>query len=79
MNLKLFVFLILFSFLLASVRAEDLWEHELLSDQNEVVSLSRYKDSKAVLIVNVASNCGYTYTNYKELEDLYDKYKEVGA
>ncbi|RYG68784.1 redoxin domain-containing protein [archaeon] len=28
--------------------------------------------------VNVASNCGYTYTNYNQLKDLYDKYHTRG-
>lgn len=29
-------------------------------------------------IVNVASNCGYTYTNYNQLIELYDKYHSRG-
>lgn len=32
---------------------------------------------KAVLIVNVASKCGFT-PQYKELQELYDKYNERG-
>lgn len=40
------------------------------------VSLSAYK-GKAVLIVNVASECGYT-TQYEGLQKLYAKYKDRG-
>ncbi|UYV68639.1 hypothetical protein LAZ67_6000308 [Cordylochernes scorpioides] len=43
-------------------------------DGNDV-SLDKYKDH-VVLIVNVASDCGYTSTNYPALEELYNKYKE---
>ncbi|CAI0476309.1 unnamed protein product [Linum tenue] len=41
------------------------------------VSLSFYK-GKVVLIVNVASKCGMTNSNYTELNDLYRKYKDQG-
>lgn len=35
----------------------------------------RYK-GHVCIIVNVASKCGLTKTNYKELNELYDKYAE---
>ncbi|XP_038907069.1 probable glutathione peroxidase 8 isoform X1 [Benincasa hispida] len=39
------------------------------------ISLSIYK-GKVLLIVNVASKCGMTNSNYLELNQLYEKYKE---
>lgn len=45
-------------------------------DDNEV-SLSKYA-GHPVLIVNVATYCGLTKSNYKQLNELYDKYKDQG-
>ncbi|KAM5570044.1 hypothetical protein ABKV19_017185 [Rosa sericea] len=41
------------------------------------VKLSEYS-GKVLLIVNVASKCGLTQSNYKELNILYEKYKNKG-
>tara|TARA_B100000780_G_scaffold277624_1_gene248794 strand:+ start:1865 stop:2380 length:516 start_codon:yes stop_codon:yes gene_type:complete len=41
---------------------------------NEIINLSSYK-GKTVLLVNVASKCGFT-KQYTDLQKLYDKYKE---
>jgi len=41
------------------------------------VSLSDYK-GKVLLVVNVASKCGLTHANYKEMNVLYEKYKDKG-
>jgi glutathione peroxidase len=40
----------------------------------ENISMEQYK-GKVVLIVNVASNCGFT-PQYKGLQELYEKYKD---
>lgn len=41
------------------------------------VSLSKYKGN-VLLIVNIASLCGLTATNYKELVELDEKYRDRG-
>ncbi|KAK9169841.1 hypothetical protein Syun_001981 [Stephania yunnanensis] len=45
--------------------------------QGTDVDLSTYK-GKAMLIVNVASQCGLTNSNYTELAKLYEKYIDQG-
>jgi glutathione peroxidase len=45
-------------------------------DGNDV-SLNKFK-GKVMLIVNVASRCGLTSSNYSELSHLYEKYKSQG-
>lgn len=41
------------------------------------VEMSYYKD-KVLLVVNVASECGYTAASYKHLNELHDRYAERG-
>jgi len=46
---------------------------ELLDNDNKQFSLGQYKGKK-ILIVNTASNCGFT-AQYEELESLYKQYR----
>lgn len=39
--------------------------------------MDKYK-GKPTLIVNVATNCGFTKNNYKQLNELYDQYEGQG-
>ena len=41
---------------------------------NKIIDLNEYK-GKTVLLVNVASNCGFT-KQYSDLQELYDEYKD---
>ena len=52
------------------------FELNIKSINGEDLNLNQYK-GKAVLLVNVASKCGFT-KQYSGLQSLYDKYKEKG-
>ena len=52
------------------------FDHEIKSIDGEIIYLSKYKN-KVVLLVNVASYCGFT-KQYGDLQNLWDNYKEKG-
>ena len=56
--------------------ADNVYDFTMKSIDGKPVPLSSYK-GKVVLIVNVASECGFT-PQYKGLESLYLKYKDKG-
>jgi len=43
------------------------------------VKLDIYRTSPVVLVVNVASQCGYAHANYRQLQKLYDQYHAKGV
>ena len=70
-------FSILIPILTMSLSASpSLYEHQLKSIDGENTSLSEHK-GKVILMVNVASRCGFT-RQYKGLEELYKQYKDKG-
>ena len=77
-NIKIIFFLI-FSFLnfykmSLAMENKTFYDFEIESINGEIISLKKYK-GKAVLIVNVASNCGFT-KQYADLQKLWENYKE---
>jgi glutathione peroxidase len=56
--------------------SQTIYDFEVKNINGEAVSLADYK-GKTLLIVNVASKCGFT-SQYKELEEIYREYKTQG-
>lgn len=50
---------------------------DLKSNQNEIYSLLEDYNFKTAIIVNTASECGFT-RQYKDLQDLYKRFKDQG-
>lgn len=57
--------------------AKNLYEFTVKDIDGNEVSMSKY-EGKPTLVVNVASNCGFTKSNYNQLNELYSKYEEKG-
>ena len=55
---------------------ETVYDYKVKDINGKEVAMSDYKD-KVLLIVNVASTCGFT-PQYKGLQDLYEKYSNDG-
>ncbi|MFB7141878.1 glutathione peroxidase [Gottfriedia sp. NPDC056225] len=53
-----------------------IYDFQVKDSKGETVSLSDYKD-QVIIVVNTASACGYT-PQYKDLQALYEEYKEQG-
>ncbi|KAK1618711.1 hypothetical protein QYE76_024228 [Lolium multiflorum] len=66
-----------FSMAAAASSASSVHDFTVKDASGKDVDLSTYK-GKVLLIVNVASQCGLTNSNYTELSQLYEKYKDQG-
>ena len=75
--LKKFLICSLWAFLsLSNASAQSVYDFNVKNDEGKEVSLSDYK-GKVMLIVTTATRCGFT-PQYKELEELYQKYSQSG-
>ena len=60
---------------ISSLHASNLYEHKLTTIDGDETSLSEHK-GKVILMVNVASRCGFTY-QYDDLQRLHDQYDNL--
>lgn len=65
---------LLISILLMTTLATTVYDFKVKSIDDKIIDLSIYKGKK-ILIVNTASECGYT-PQYEGLQQLYSKYKD---
>ena len=72
------IFLVMFFFPKSTVANYDnlFFDYKIKSIDGNVINLNDYKN-KAILLVNVASYCGFT-KQYKGLQILWETYKEKG-
>ena len=77
LKINILIFFIMFSFLNNS-KAENksFYDLSINSIDGNEIKFSNFKD-KSILLVNVASNCGFT-KQYEDLQKLYDLYKSNG-
>ena len=55
---------------------KNFYKFEVRTIDGKLLSLSKF-EGRVVLVVNVASNCGFT-SQYSSLQKLYEKYKDQG-
>ena len=77
-KIVIYLIIIMFSFLKTSMseNSKTFYDFKINSINGEEINLSIFKD-KTILLVNVASKCGFT-KQYDDLQKLYDDYKEKG-
>jgi len=54
---------------------ESFWKLKAKNIDGDDITFEDLKGKKAYIVVNVASACGLTKSNYKGLVELYNKYK----
>ncbi|XP_065320747.1 uncharacterized protein LOC135928264 [Gordionus sp. m RMFG-2023] len=56
---------------------KNIYDFKVKTIDGEEIKLDKYKD-KVLIISNVASQCGFTNSNYKQFQELYNKYADKG-
>ncbi len=59
-----------------NTNSDSIFDYKMKDIDGKEVSLDKYK-GKVILVVNVASKCGYT-PQYEGLQKLYERYKDNG-
>jgi glutathione peroxidase len=77
-KISIYVIIIMFAFLNKSISGNNktLFDFKINSINGNELSFSSF-EGKTIILVNVASNCGFT-KQYSELQSLYDNYKDRG-
>jgi glutathione peroxidase len=77
-KILIYIAIIMFSFLNKSIadNSNTLFDLKINSINGDELRLSDFK-GQTLLLVNVASNCGFT-KQYNDLQKLYDNYREKG-
>jgi|TARA_B100001741_G_scaffold313269_1_gene318804 glutathione peroxidase len=81
-NKSIKIFILIFFFIISSISmsknslASEFYNIEINSIDGQIIKLNQFKD-KVVLIVNVASYCGFT-KQYEDMQTIWDKYKNDG-
>ncbi|KAK5983231.1 Glutathione peroxidase [Trichostrongylus colubriformis] len=60
-----------------AMSATSIYQFKVKDADNKEVTLDKYK-GKVLIVVNVASQCGLTNSNYTQFKELLDKYKSKG-
>ena len=74
--MKRLLFCLMAIMVVLTLSAQSVYDFNVKDDAGRDVSLSDYR-GKVLLIVNTATRCGFT-PQYKDLEDLYEKYAKEG-
>lgn len=77
-NLFVYILIFMFSFFNKSIsnNSQIFYDLNIKSIDGDELNITKMS-GKTILLVNVASNCGFT-KQYDELQQLYDKYKNRG-
>jgi glutathione peroxidase len=73
---KILMMMVLLAVTMGAVAQENIYGFSVKDAEGQEVSLEKYS-GQVVLVVNTATKCGFT-PQYKELEELYAKYKDRG-
>ena len=68
--------MVLLAVTMGAVAQENIYGYSVKDAEGQEVSLEKYS-GQVMLVVNTATKCGFT-PQYKELEELYAKYKDRG-